>query len=360
MHSAFFQPFVRRAVAVAALVGCSLAVTSAADWPEWRGPSRDGHSAETNLPARWSPQGENLAWRIPIGSRSAPVAFGDRIYINSPTPGAPSMTQERLIAIDAETGKVAWERRFNLFLSDVPQHRASWASPAVDPETGNIYLFTVAAQLVCVSPDGKVLWDRSLTDEYGAAVVGFEADVGSRGAREIVSPGTGSAGRRVASISGWLARSARMLGGAMPTGWSTSRAGAVLAVVADDLGDVVLRLGVRRDAAVAHDGAFAGVVGGNGEREITVEGVGEHAQVAHPTEDVLPRIEDVSHEHALGGLWDHLHEAARVGGRHSAWIEVALHADHGPDQRFGDLIKRGRFADPVIVARVALGRGVSG
>jgi len=63
---------------------------------------------------------------------------------------------------------VVWEKRFSLYLSDVPQHRASWASPAVDPETGNIYMFTVAAQLVCVSPDGKVLWDRPLTEEYGA------------------------------------------------------------------------------------------------------------------------------------------------------------------------------------------------
>src|SRR5688500_10836448 len=168
MHPAFLQRLLRRTGVVAGLVGLSLSVTSAADWPEWRGPSRVGRSAETNLPARWSTQGENLAWRIPIGSRSAPVAFGNRIYINSPTPGDPSATQERLIAIDAETGKVVWERRFNLFLSDVPQHRASWASPAVDPESGNVYLFTVAAQLVCVSPDGKVLWDRSLTDEYGA------------------------------------------------------------------------------------------------------------------------------------------------------------------------------------------------
>ena len=168
MHPAFSRRFRGRAGLVAALIGLSLAAPSAADWPEWRGPSRDGRSAETNLPARWSPQGENLAWRIPIGSRSAPVAFGNRIYVNSPTPGDPANTQERLIAIDAETGKVVWERHFNLFLSDVPQHRASWASPAVDPETGNIYLFTVAAQLVCVSPDGKVLWDRSLTDEYGA------------------------------------------------------------------------------------------------------------------------------------------------------------------------------------------------
>ena len=77
-------------------------------------------------------------------------------------------TQERLVAIDAETGKVVWEKRFSLYLSDVPQHRASWASPAVDPETGNIYVFTVAAQLICVAPDGKMLWDRSLPEEYGA------------------------------------------------------------------------------------------------------------------------------------------------------------------------------------------------
>ena len=163
-----FQRLLPRAVVAAVVVGASLTVISAADWPEWRGPSRDGRSAEINLPVRWSPQGENLAWRIPIGSRSAPVASGNRIYINSPTPGDPAATQERLIALDAETGKMVWERRFSLFLSDVPQHRASWASPAVDAETGNIYLFTVAAQLVCVSADGKVLWDRSLTDEYGA------------------------------------------------------------------------------------------------------------------------------------------------------------------------------------------------
>ncbi|MFA5909828.1 MAG: PQQ-binding-like beta-propeller repeat protein [Vicinamibacterales bacterium] len=161
------QSVLRRVAMVAALVAGTIAVTGAADWPEWRGPSRDGHSVETNLPAKWSPAGDNLAWRIPIGSRSSPVVFGNRIYLNTPT-GDPANTQERLVALDAETGKIVWERRFSLYLSDVPQHRTSWASPAVDPETGNIYVFTVAAQLVCVAPDGKVLWDRSLPDEYGA------------------------------------------------------------------------------------------------------------------------------------------------------------------------------------------------
>ena len=151
----------------AALVSGTIAGTNAANWPEWRGPSRDGRSAETGLPEKWSPQGENLAWKVPYGSRSSPVAFGNRIYINTVV-GDLGHTQERLAALDADTGKLLWERRFSVYLSDVPQHRAAWASPAVDPATGNIYVFTVGAQLFCVSPDGKPLWDRSMPEEFGA------------------------------------------------------------------------------------------------------------------------------------------------------------------------------------------------
>jgi outer membrane protein assembly factor BamB len=167
MYRAFISSLLRRLAIAALLVGSAITAPMASDWPEWRGPGRDGRSTETNLASTWSPQGENLAWRIPIGGRSSPVAFGNRLYLNSPV-GDIANTQERLVAIDAETGKVLWEKRFSQYLSDVPQHRASWASPAVDPETGNIYVFTVAAQLICVAPDGKIVWDRSLPDEYGA------------------------------------------------------------------------------------------------------------------------------------------------------------------------------------------------
>jgi outer membrane protein assembly factor BamB len=161
----------RRLKAAALLAAGTILGSSAlgaTDWPEWRGPSRDGRSAETGLPSSWSPQGDNLAWRVPIGARSSPVAFGDRLYLLTVTEGDVATTQERLVALDAETGKVVWERRFSVYLSDVPQHRAAWASPTVDPETGNIFVFTVGAQLAAVSPDGKVLWDRSLPEEYGA------------------------------------------------------------------------------------------------------------------------------------------------------------------------------------------------
>lgn len=161
----YLRPAALLAAAVA--VGTTTLV-GAVDWPEWRGPTRDGRSAETGLPASWSPKGENLAWRVPIGARSAPVVHGGRLYVLTVTPGDVSTTQERLVALDAESGKVLWERRFSIYLSDVPQHRSGWASPAVDPETGNIYVFTVGAQLFAVSRDGKILWDRSLPEDYGA------------------------------------------------------------------------------------------------------------------------------------------------------------------------------------------------
>jgi len=159
----------RRTTATAFLIAGIAAGTSvvAHDWPEWRGPSRDGRSTETGLPSSWSTKGENLAWRIPIGGRSAPVAFGNRLYLLTVV-GDAATTQERLVALDAESGKVLWDRRFSIYLSDVPQHRSAWASPAVDPETGNIYVFTVGAQLFAVAPDGKILWDRSLPEDYGA------------------------------------------------------------------------------------------------------------------------------------------------------------------------------------------------
>ena len=83
--------------------------------------------------------------------------------------GDPANTQERLVAIDAETGKVVWEQRFSLYLSDVPQHRA--VVGVAGGRSGNRQHLRVHRRprsLSASSPDGKVLWDRSLPDEYGA------------------------------------------------------------------------------------------------------------------------------------------------------------------------------------------------
>ena len=137
------------------------------DWPDMRGPNRDGVSRETGLIDRWTLNGENFLWRAPYGGRSAPIVMGNRVYVQNPA-GRGAALQERVMALDADTGKVIWEYRFNLFQSDVPAHRVGWASPAADPETGNIYALSGGAEIFALSRDGKRLWSRSFGEEFAA------------------------------------------------------------------------------------------------------------------------------------------------------------------------------------------------
>jgi outer membrane protein assembly factor BamB len=137
------------------------------DWPDARGPFRDGRSAETGLIDKWALKGENFLWRAPYGGRSAPLVMGNRVYVQNPS-GLGASLQERVMALDADTGKPVWEYKFNVFQSDVPPHRVGWASPAADPETGNIYALGVGAMVIALSRDGKLLWDRSVGEEFAA------------------------------------------------------------------------------------------------------------------------------------------------------------------------------------------------
>jgi outer membrane protein assembly factor BamB len=137
------------------------------DWPEMRGPGRDGISKETGLIDTWALNGENFLWRAPYGGRSAPIVVGNRVYVQNPA-GRGEALRERVMALDADTGRMVWEYKFNIFQSDVPPHRVGWASPAADPETGNIYALGSGAEAIALSPDGKLLWSRSIGEEYAA------------------------------------------------------------------------------------------------------------------------------------------------------------------------------------------------
>jgi outer membrane protein assembly factor BamB len=153
------------------LVALALSVNAwgapaAGDWADWRGPLRDGHSPEKNLPVKWSPAGDNLAWKAPYGGRSAPIVMGDKVFLQNSV-GKGETMQERVQCFNADNGRLLWEHRFNVYLSDVPPHRVGWASPVGDPSTGNIYVLGVGGTLLSLSNDGKVLWERSLGEDFG-------------------------------------------------------------------------------------------------------------------------------------------------------------------------------------------------
>src|SRR5207302_555117 len=140
------------------------------DWHQWRGPLQTGVSLDKDLPDHWSPDAKdpesNLIWKAPNGGRSTPIVMNGRVYIiNGVSEGVTQ--QERVMCFDADSGKTLWEYKFNVFFTDIVAVRLGWANLAGDPETGNIYAHGTSGLFFCFDKDGKVLWSRSLTEEYG-------------------------------------------------------------------------------------------------------------------------------------------------------------------------------------------------
>src|SRR5436853_7454528 len=79
-------------------------IGSVGDWPDWRGPDRDGTSKEKGLPEKWSLSGQNLAWKAPYGGRSTPIILGDRLYLQN-TAGKGETEQERIMWFNSATGQ---------------------------------------------------------------------------------------------------------------------------------------------------------------------------------------------------------------------------------------------------------------
>ena len=146
------------------LIGFNDALAS--DWPSWRGPNQDGSSSQTGLVSSWSLDDDNLLWKADFIGRSTPIVLNDRVYVIGRI-GVDITEQEQVACFDAETGKMLWEHRFNVFHSTIPFNRLGWTSLAGDTETGNIYAHTISGVFACFDKDGNVVWSRSLTEEFG-------------------------------------------------------------------------------------------------------------------------------------------------------------------------------------------------
>jgi outer membrane protein assembly factor BamB/plastocyanin len=151
------------AVLAAAALGAG---SSWADWPSWRGPRQDGVASDVGLISKWSPAGENLVWRAELTGRSTPVVVGGRVCANGRI-GSGETRQEVVACYDAGTGRLLWQRPLDVYLTAVPFSRVGWGSLGADPETGNVYALGVGGLLFCFDRDGRTVWSRSLTEEFG-------------------------------------------------------------------------------------------------------------------------------------------------------------------------------------------------
>jgi outer membrane protein assembly factor BamB len=164
MHRAFL-----RRLALSLLLLAPLPA-SAHDWANWRGPEQNGAGRDKDLPAKFSTDANdpesNLIWKAPYGARSTPIVMHGRVYLNNSV-GEGVSEQERVLCLDTGNGKRLWEKRFNVYSTDVVSLRLGWTNLCGDPETGNVYYHGTQGDLVCFDKDGKVLWERQLTERDG-------------------------------------------------------------------------------------------------------------------------------------------------------------------------------------------------
>ncbi len=133
-------------------------------WFSWRGPNQNGTSSEKNLPSTLD--AAHPLWTADFPGQSTAVAYNGRIYIMGYLGTGPDLS-EGVACFDANTGQKLWQKLYLDFLSDTIYTRYSTSSPTIDPETGNVYIQDTQGIFVGYTPDGNVLWEHSLMEEYG-------------------------------------------------------------------------------------------------------------------------------------------------------------------------------------------------
>ncbi len=193
------------------------------DWPNWRGPSRDGASSEKNLPLTWSPT-ENIHWKLemPAWSGSTPIIWGDYIFIStaeggirqqgrrrrggrrpgggrpggppgspqtagsrrpsppqtagSTRPSPPQQQQEpaeedpkakqlALWCIDRNRGEVLWKRGLGGGNRQMRKQNMSSPSPVTDGK--HVWVMTGTGLVKSFDFQGQEIWSRDIQKDYG-------------------------------------------------------------------------------------------------------------------------------------------------------------------------------------------------
>ena len=139
-----------------------------ADWNQFRGPKRDGHSPDTGLLKQWPTSGPALAWKATgIGAGFSSVCVsGNRLFTMGEADG-----KCNLLALNVADGKVLWK----LPISAPYTENQGGTGPRSTPATDGAIVIAIAptGEIVCVrNADGRMLWKKSMT-EFGASMPGF-------------------------------------------------------------------------------------------------------------------------------------------------------------------------------------------
>ncbi|QDT47635.1 outer membrane biogenesis protein BamB [Symmachiella dynata] len=140
--------------------------SSADDWPQWGGPKRDCVWREDGIVESLPPGPLPRVWSTPLGEGySGPAVADGRVFI---TDYQPADRQERVLCLNAETGKVLWQHAYDVRYT-VSYAHGPRATPVVD---GNrVYTIGTQGDMFCFDVEqGEILWKKDFVEEYGTAL----------------------------------------------------------------------------------------------------------------------------------------------------------------------------------------------
>lgn len=149
------------------ILGSSTLTSFAGDWPQWRGPNRDGVSMEKGLLDKWPEGGPKLAWKaegLGVGFSSVSIKDG-LIY----TMGDGKETSH-VFCLDARDGKILWTSK------EVGKTGGNYKGTRCTPTLDGDHLYALGqfGDLVCLeASNGAEVWRRSLTKDFGGRSGGW-------------------------------------------------------------------------------------------------------------------------------------------------------------------------------------------
>jgi outer membrane protein assembly factor BamB len=148
------------------------AALRADDWPQWRGPHRDGVCGETGLLQSFPVGGLKVRWRVPVGwGFSSPVVAQGQVYLADSAVVKPK-AKERVHCFDETTGKAVWTHSYEVAYEDWAFDPAQEIGPVATPivQNGKVYTVGRVGHLFCLDArKGDVLWRRNLDKDYQVA-----------------------------------------------------------------------------------------------------------------------------------------------------------------------------------------------
>jgi len=147
---------------------------SAENWPQFRGPTGLGYSAEHNLPVTWGgAEGSNILWKSPLKGQghASPIVWENRVFVCT-VAWAPNVTREKIIpdhhvtCYNASTGDVIWDR----IVPPGPWLRTDfrsgpgggYAAPTPATDGRLVYCAFGSSVLAALDFDGRIAWRKEI------------------------------------------------------------------------------------------------------------------------------------------------------------------------------------------------------